>query len=137
LDDRKQLGAAARNLAYKLQINMILLGGTAKRRTYAHDLYYGIETLFVLFGKPWNAACEGMEHAHKEMKRTFHGMVSHWAETSDVDQMLVLHYVRKAVTQQSGHMLPQTKETASRTGLLVHRKIKKNARQRAATATAR
>ena len=52
LDDRKQLGAAARNLAYKLQINMILLCGTAKRRTYAHDLYYGIETLFVLFGKP-------------------------------------------------------------------------------------
>ena len=39
--------------------------------------------------------------------------------------MLVLHYVRKAVTQQFGHMLPQTKETASRTGLLVHRKIKK------------
>jgi len=77
-----------------------------------------------------------MEHAHKEMKRTFHGMVSHSAETSDVDQMLVLHYVRKAVTQQFGHMLPQTKETASRTGLLVHRK-KKNARQRAATATAR
>ena len=56
---------------------MLALIGTHRRRTYAHDLVYGLHQLYTLFGKPWNAATEGNEHAHQDMKRYFRDMATH------------------------------------------------------------
>ena len=58
-------------LSIEHQRGMIALIGTHRRRTYAHDLVYGLHVLYRLFGRPWNAATEGNEHAHQDMKKYF------------------------------------------------------------------
>jgi len=55
----------------------IALIGEHRRRAYAHDLVYGMHKLYELFGKPWNGACEGSEHAHQEVKRFFAKLTCH------------------------------------------------------------
>eukprot|EP00966_Prymnesium_polylepis_P175516 4061938-Prymnesium_polylepis.1 len=50
---------------------MLALIVSYRRRTYAHDLVYGIYDLYVTFGKPWAAATEGNEHLHQDMKQYF------------------------------------------------------------------
>ena len=63
-------------LAVELQRAILALCGTHRRRAYAHDLVYGMHALYALFAKPWNAATEGNEHAHKDMKKYFHDLVT-------------------------------------------------------------
>ena len=46
-----------------MQRAMLALVGSHRRRTYAHDLVYGTYQQYILFGKPWNCATEGSEHA--------------------------------------------------------------------------
>ena len=71
---RSKKGDEAVALAITMQRAMLALIGTHRRRTYAHDLVYGTWQLYMLFGKPWNAATEGNEHAHQDMKAFFHDM---------------------------------------------------------------
>ncbi len=73
--------AARADVAVDLSLNMqkasAALLGTSRRRTYSHDLVYGLHPLYTLFGKPWNAATEGNEHAHQDMKNFFRHLSSH------------------------------------------------------------
>jgi hypothetical protein len=69
--ERDKLAKQAVGLALAMQRAMLALMGSHKRRTYAHDLVYGMYNLYRLFGRPWNAATEGSEHAHQEMKKYF------------------------------------------------------------------
>ena len=62
--------------AVELQRAILALCGTHRRRAYAHDLVYGMHALYARFAKPWNAATEGNEHAHKDMKKYFHDLVT-------------------------------------------------------------
>ena len=75
--ERGERADTAVTLAVELQRAIIALCGTHRRRAYAHDLVYGMHELYRLFAKPWNAATEGNEHAHKDMKTYFHDLVTH------------------------------------------------------------
>jgi hypothetical protein len=79
LDETKrgERGDHAVGLAKVMQRATLALIGSHRRRTYAHDLVYGTYQLYMLFGKPWNAATEGNEHAHQNMKQFFHTMSQH------------------------------------------------------------
>ena len=56
---REKRGERAIELAKNMQRAVLALIGSHRRRTYAHDLVYGITQLYDLFGRPWNAATEG------------------------------------------------------------------------------
>ena len=56
---RHERGMEAVSKAIDMQKAMLALIGCHRRRTYAHDLVYGTYQLYMLFGKPWNAATEG------------------------------------------------------------------------------
>ena len=53
---REALGDEAFGHALTMQRAILALIGSHRRRTYAHDLVYGIHQLYRLFGKPWHAA---------------------------------------------------------------------------------
>ena len=44
---------------------------------FLHDLVYGTYQQYMLFGKPWNCATEGNEHAHQDMKKFFKHLANH------------------------------------------------------------
>ena len=92
-------------LAKQLQRATLALIGTHRRRTYAHDLVYGLHQLYRLFGKPWNASMEGNEHAHQDMKNFFKHMVAHAGKHSTADclQVLKLTHVKTYLMQQTAH----------------------------------
>ena len=96
---------------------MLALIGSHRRRTYAHDLVYGIHQLYMLFGKPWNAATEGSEHAHQDMKQFFHSMATHSPSGKHCDcyQVLRLTIVkREQLREHAASVLPHTKYAAMR-----------------------
>ena len=82
-------------LAVELQRAILALCGTHRRRAYAHDLVYGMHALYKLFAKPWNAATEGNEHAHQDMKKYFHDLVTH--KCGDCLAVLKLFVVKQHV----------------------------------------
>ena len=92
-------------LAKLSQRATLALVGTHRRRTYAHDLVYGLHQLYRLVGKPWNASTEGNEHAHQDMKNFFKHMVAHAGNHSTADclQVLKLTHVKTYLMQQTAH----------------------------------
>ena len=75
-------------LAIEMERAILSLIGTHRRRTYSHDLVYAMHQLYSLFGKPWNAATEGSEHAHQSIKKFFAHMCCHSSSESDSLQIL-------------------------------------------------
>ena len=55
---RQERADTAIELSLTMQRAMLALIGTSRRRTYAHDLVYGLYQQYMLFGKPWNCATE-------------------------------------------------------------------------------
>jgi hypothetical protein len=113
---RSERGDRAVQLAVEMQRAMLALIGTHRRRTYAHDLVYGTHQLYMLFGKPWNAATEGNEHAHQDMKRFFHELACHNPRNphSDCYAVLRLTVVKTHLLQTKTLLLAQNKYAASR-----------------------
>ena len=96
---------------------MLALIGTHRRRTYAHDLVYGLHKLYKLFGKPWNAACEGSEHAHQEIKAFYADMVCHSGKHghSDAYEILRLRLVKSQILSDfASGILPHSKYASAR-----------------------
>ena len=92
--------------------------GSQARQTYLHDLVYGAQKLFLLLGKPYLGATEGNEHAHQEMKRDFHTMVSHSNQSrSGMLQLMDLHHLRRAVYESYSEYAPPTRESESNLGM--------------------
>jgi hypothetical protein len=102
--ERERKGEYAAELALDMERAMLALIGSYRRRTYAHDLVYGIYDLYVTFGKPWAAATEGNEHLHQDMKQYFSHMCCHNGKGKDGDvlQVLKLMYVRQHVLEKYG-----------------------------------
>ena len=113
---RSERGDEAVRLAITMQRGMLALIGTHRRRTYAHDLVYGTYQLYMLFGKPWNAATEGNEHAHQDMKSFFHNMTCHGGRGAHGDAYAVLRLtvVKRQLLQTKWHLLPNSKYAAMR-----------------------
>lgn len=112
---RSARGDTAVQLALEMQRAMLALIGTHRRRTYAHDLVYGTYQLYMLFGKPWNAATEGNEHAHQDMKNFFHRLVSHNPKAPHSDCYAVLRlFVIKNQMLQNTKVLSNSKYAAMR-----------------------
>jgi hypothetical protein len=99
----------------------LALIGTHRRRTYSHDLMYGLRQLYMLFGKPWNAATEGNEHAHQDMKLFFHNMASHNPKNphSDCYAVLRMCVIKRQMLQTKAHLLPHSKYAAMRANRVV------------------
>ena len=113
---RSERGDIAVDHALNLQRAMLGLIGTHRRRTYAHDLVYGMHQLYTLFGKPWNAATEGNEHAHQDMKRFFHSMACHNPShpNSDCYQVLRMTVIKAQLLHTKSHLLPASNYAAMR-----------------------
>jgi hypothetical protein len=114
---RSERGDQAVARAIVMQRAMLALIGTHRRRTYAHDLVYGTHQLYMLFGKPWNCATEGNEHAHQDMKKYFHDLACHSPRghaTSDCYAVLRLTIVKRELLISHAHLLPNSKYAAAR-----------------------
>ena len=118
---RESRGDHAVNLALEMQRAMLALIGTHRRRTYAHDLVYGTFQLYKLFGKPWNAATEGNEHAHQDMKKYFHHMACHNPKNKHGDcyHVLRMTVIAKQLFQTKAHLLPHSGYAAMRANRIV------------------
>ena len=75
--ERARRADEAVKLAIAFERAAIALVGQHRRRAYAHDLVYGLHKLYELYGKPWNGATEGAEHAHQVVKTYFLKMSCH------------------------------------------------------------
>lgn len=119
---RSERGDHAVGLAIDMQRAMLALIGTHRRRTYAHDLVYGTHQLYMLFGKPWNAATEGSEHAHQDMKKYFHNLACHGgnhARHGDTYQVLRLITIRRQTVHDNAHLLPHSGYAAMRANTML------------------
>ena len=118
LDDqmREERADAAVALALTMQRAMLALIGTSRRRTYAHDLVYGTYQQYMLFGKPWNCATEGNEHAHQDMKKFFKHLANHNPNSKHGDcyQVLRLMVIKTVFLRTKAHLLPATNYAAMR-----------------------
>ena len=110
-------------LSIEHQRAMIALIGTHRRRTYAHDLVYGLHVLYRLFGRPWNAATEGNEHAHQDMKRFFLHLACHSSKHSgDCLQVLRLLTVKQQTLRlHAARVLPTSNYAAMRANAVLGR----------------
>lgn len=115
---RDKLADEAVELAVEMQRTFLALMGTHKRRTYAHDFVYGLHPLYKAFAKPWNAATEGSEHAHQEMKKFFHHLACNNGKgKSSCYQVLKLRLVLQQMKHDYARMLlPWSEYCASRCG---------------------
>ena len=119
--ERERRGLEAAEMAVNLQRAMLALIGSYRRRTYAHDLVYGIYHLYVLYGKPWNASTEGNEHAHQDMKQYFSHLCCHndKGKDGDVLQVLKLMHVRAhLMNTYGGQFLPNSEYAMMRANRL-------------------
>ena len=112
---RSERGDTAVELAVAMQRGMLALIGSHRRRTYAHDFVYGTHQLYMLFGKPWNAATEGNEHAHQDMKAFFHKLACHSSKGhSDCYAVLRLLVVKRQSLIDHWDLLPNSNYAAMR-----------------------
>ena len=117
-DYRKARAMEAHRLGLEVERAMLCVIGTKRRRTYGHDIVYGLPGLYMLLGKPYLGACEGNEHAHQEMKYMFRHMSSKNSKTrSACLQTLDLMVVKRLLIEKNAAFLPRTKYTGMRTGL--------------------
>ena len=129
---RSERGDKAVEKALEMQRAMLALIGSHRRRTYAHDLVYGIHQLYMLFAKPWNAATEGNEHAHQDMKKFFHDLACHnpKAPKSSCYQVLRLTLVKRQLLQTKAHLLPASNYAAMRANRVLQEDALKQAGKR-------
>lgn len=116
-EEREKRADHATELAIEMQRAMIGLIGTHRRRTYAHDFVYGMHQLYRLFAKPWNAATEGSEHAHQEMKLFFHHLACHngRGKHGSCYQVLRLRVVKQVLMRDHARIfLPWSEYAAQR-----------------------
>lgn len=121
-EERDKRACHAVDLAKRSQKATLALIGTHRRRTYAHDLVYGIHQLYKLFGKPWNASTEGNEHAHQDMKNFFRHMVAHAGKNSKSDciQVLKLMHVKTQLLHTHGdRFFSASKYNAMRSNMIL------------------
>ena len=113
---REERADAAVALALTMQRAMLALIGTSRRRTYAHDLVYGTYQQYMLFGKPWNCATEGNEHAHQDMKKFFKHLANHNPNSKHGDcyQVLRLMVSKTVFIRTKAHLLPATNYASMR-----------------------
>ncbi len=92
--------------------------GTKRKRTYAHDMVYGLPKLYMLFGKPYLSATEGNESAHQQMKVMFKTMCSKSSKKNPaVLQCMNLMSEHRLLVDEARSELPRQKRTQSMTGL--------------------
>ena len=127
---RSERGDHAVQLALDMQRATLALIGSHRRRTYAHDLVYGTHQLYMLFGKPWNAATEGSEHAHQDMKNYFHGLATHSpkGKHGDIYQVLRLTVVKRMLLTTKSGLLPHSNYAAMRANRILAEQAKKTAK---------
>lgn len=116
---REEKADHAVKLALEMQRGMMALIGTHRRRTYAHDLVYGMHQLYKLFAKPWNAATEGSEHGHQKMKKFFHHLCCHngKGEHGSCYEVLRLEHVEQQLLREyAWEILPHSEYAAQRSG---------------------
>lgn len=115
-EKRAERAETAIEFALTMQRAMLALLGTSRRRTYAHDLVYGTYKQYMLFGKPWNCATEGNEHAHQDMKKFFKNMANHnpKAKEGSCFQVLRMMVVKNQMMRTMSHLLPASKYAAMR-----------------------
>ena len=118
---REKRADDAIELALTMQRAMLALIGTSRRRTYAHDLVYGTYLQYKLFGKPWNCATEGNEHAHQDMKKFFKNMANHNPKSQDGDcfQVLRMMVIKNQMMHTKSHLLPASKYAAMRANQVI------------------
>lgn len=86
--------------------------------------------------KPWNAATEGNEHAHQDMKKFFRHLASHGGKKtagnrSDCAQVLRLLTVRSVLFREhAATSLPHSKYVAQRCDVLLETAPKRNRKGR-------
>lgn len=118
MNERLALARKATRAALRMEKAMLSLIGTHRRRTYAHDIVYGTHQLYVLYGRPWNAATEGSEHEHQNMKKYFARMVNHRTKGADVLGILRLSHAYRALMQTDAvDCLPRTGYVAGRANI--------------------
>ena len=115
---RKQRALEEHRLGLEVERAMLSVIGTKRRRTYGHDMVYGLPGLYMLLGKPYLGACEHNEHAHHEMKHFFRHMSSKSCKTrSACLQVLDMMVSKRILVDANASLLPRTKYTQMRTGL--------------------
>jgi hypothetical protein len=115
---RKQRALEAHRLGLEVERAMLSVIGTKRRRTYGHDMVYGLPGLYMMLGKPYLGACENNEHAHMEMKHFFRRMASKGSKTrSACLQVLDMMVAKRILVDEHKDLLPRTKYTTMRTGL--------------------
>lgn len=120
-------------LAIEMQRAMLALIGTHRRRTYAHDFVYGLHSIYTLYGKPWNAATEGNEHAHQEMKKYFLHLTCHSnKKEGDCLQVLKLMLVKRRLLEKYSGVLPHSNYAAMRCGQILAKEAVTNGKKRGA-----
>ena len=120
-EERATKATRATQLALDMQRATLALVGTHRRRTYAHDLVYGMHQLYSMFGRPWNAATEGSEHAHQDMKNFFLHLTCHSTKHKhgDMHQVLELLTVKQELLRNLSHLLPCSEYAAMRAGAVL------------------
>ena len=122
---RKERALQAHALALEVERSMLSVIGTKRRRTYGHDMVYGLPKLYEVLGKPYLGACEHNEHAHQEMKVMFRHMSSKSSKKrSACLQVLDMMVSKRILVDANAARLPRTKYTAMRTGLSTEAKYK-------------
>ena len=128
---RASRAAVAEKLALELEGAILSCVGTKRRRTYAHDMVYGLRKLYMLYGKPWMGSTEGNEHAHQEMKGMFRHMCGKSSKRRGaILQLMDLGASKRILVNEVAGELPRQAYTATLTGLQVGAGHKERARKR-------
>ena len=115
---RRQRALEASRLGLEVERAMLACIGTKRRRTYGHDIVYGLAGLYMLLGKPYLGACEHNEAAHKEMKYYFRHMSSKNSKRRCAClQVLDLMTAKRLLVERNKDALPRTKYTQMRTAI--------------------
>ena len=114
---REKRAAEAAELGLELERAVLACVGTKRKRTYGHDIVYGLPKLIKLFGKPYLCATEGNESCHVEMKQVFRNMCSKSSKAySAVHQCMDTMSEKRLLTAMVHSQLPRQARTASLTG---------------------
>ena len=120
---RRQRALEASRLGLEVERAMLACIGTKRRRTYGHDIVYGLAGLYMLLGKPYLGACEHNEAAHKEMKFYFRHMSSKNSKRRCAClQVLDLMTAKRVLVERNKEALPRTAYTQMRTAIVCDRK---------------
>ena len=115
--EREKLARQAYDIGCDVVQAVCAVCGDEARQTYLHDVAYGMQKLFVIFGKPYLGATEGNEAAHQEMKKDFHQMCSHSNKRAgSMLQLMRLHHLRKVAFKKHASFAPRTKESDGGSG---------------------